>query len=44
LQSGGEPCCDWIGVDVAGHFVHNGIKYGDRQFISERYELMRVAE
>jgi 6-phosphogluconate dehydrogenase len=26
----GEPCCDWVGDDGAGHFVkmvHNGIEY-----------------
>jgi 6-phosphogluconate dehydrogenase len=28
----GEPCCDWVGNDGAGHFVkmvHNGIEYGE---------------
>jgi len=28
----GEPCCDWVGENGAGHFVkmtHNGIEYGD---------------
>jgi 6-phosphogluconate dehydrogenase len=27
----GEPCCDWVGEDGAGHYVkmvHNGIEYG----------------
>ena len=39
----GTPCCDWVGVDGAGHFVkmvHNGIEYGDMQLISEAYHLM----
>ncbi|MFM1886543.1 MAG: 6-phosphogluconate dehydrogenase, NADP(+)-dependent, decarboxylating [Pseudomonadota bacterium] len=40
----GEPCCDWMGEDGAGHFVkmiHNGIEYGDMQVICETYDLMR---
>jgi 6-phosphogluconate dehydrogenase len=40
----GEPCCDWVGENGAGHFVkmvHNGIEYGDMQMICETYELMR---
>lgn len=40
----GEPCCDWVGQDGAGHFVkmvHNGIEYGDMQLISEAYTLMK---
>ncbi|MBM4069652.1 MAG: decarboxylating NADP(+)-dependent phosphogluconate dehydrogenase [Planctomycetes bacterium] len=40
----GEPCCDWIGEDGAGHFVkmvHNGIEYGDMQLICEAYDLMK---
>ena len=40
----GEPCCDWIGEDGAGHYVkmvHNGIEYGDMQLICEAYQLMR---
>ena len=39
----GEPCCDWVGEDGAGHFVkmvHNGIEYGDMQLICEGYDLM----
>jgi len=42
----GEPCCDWVGEDGAGHFVkmvHNGIEYGDMQLICEAYNLMQVA-
>ncbi|KAM9350348.1 6-phosphogluconate dehydrogenase, decarboxylating-like [Symphorus nematophorus] len=40
----GEPCCDWVGDDGAGHFVktvHNGIEYGDMQLICEAYHLMK---
>lgn len=39
----GEPCCDWVGEDGAGHFVkmvHNGIEYGDMQLICEAYDFM----
>jgi len=39
----GEPCCDWVGQDGAGHFVkmvHNGIEYGDMQLICEAYDLL----
>ncbi len=39
----GEPCCDWVGPDGAGHFVkmvHNGIEYGDMQLIAESYDLL----
>ncbi|MBN2352233.1 MAG: decarboxylating NADP(+)-dependent phosphogluconate dehydrogenase [Spirochaetales bacterium] len=40
----GEPCCDWVGENGAGHFVkmvHNGIEYGDMQLICETYQIMR---
>ncbi len=40
----GEPCCDWVGENGAGHFVkmvHNGIEYGDMQLICEAYQLLR---
>ncbi len=40
----GEPCCDWVGENGAGHFVkmvHNGIEYGDIQLICETYDLMK---
>ena len=40
----GEPCCDWVGRDGAGHFVkmvHNGIEYADMQVIGEAYQLLR---
>ena len=39
----GEPCCEWLGDNGAGHFVkmtHNGIEYGDMQLICEAYQLM----
>jgi 6-phosphogluconate dehydrogenase len=42
----GEPCCDWVGENGAGHYVkmvHNGIEYGDMQLISESYHLMKTA-
>ena len=41
---GGEPCCDWVGENGAGHFVkmvHNGIEYGDMQLICEAYQMMK---
>ncbi len=40
----GEPCCDWVGENGAGHFVkmvHNGIEYGDMQLICETYQLLK---
>ncbi len=40
----GEPCCNWVGSNGAGHFVkmvHNGIEYGDMQMICETYDLMK---
>ncbi len=40
----GEPCCDWVGENGAGHFVkmtHNGIEYGDMQIICETYQMMK---
>ena len=40
----GEPCCDWVGTDGAGHYVkmtHNGIEYGDMQLICEAYQLLK---
>lgn len=45
-QAGGQPCCDYVGADGAGHFVkmvHNGIEYGDMQLICEAYQIMRDA-
>lgn len=43
-KTDGEPCCDWVGPEGAGHFVkmvHNGIEYGDMQLICEAYHLMK---
>ncbi len=43
-KADGNPCCDWVGEDGAGHFVkmvHNGIEYGDMQLICEVFQLMR---
>ena len=40
----GQPCCDWVGEEGAGHYVkmvHNGIEYGDMQLICETYQLLR---
>jgi len=40
----GEPCCDWVGDEGAGHYVkmvHNGIEYGDMQLICEAYQLLK---
>jgi 6-phosphogluconate dehydrogenase len=40
----GEPCCDWVGNDGAGHYVkmvHNGIEYGDMQLICEAYQILK---
>jgi 6-phosphogluconate dehydrogenase len=43
-KTDGEPCCEWVGEDGAGHYVkmvHNGIEYGDMQLICEAYHLMK---
>jgi len=40
----GDPCCEWVGENGAGHFVkmiHNGIEYGDMQMICEAYQMMK---
>jgi 6-phosphogluconate dehydrogenase len=40
----GEPCCEWVGENGAGHFVkmvHNGIEYGDMQMICETYHILK---
>ena len=45
-QVEGDPCCEWIGPEGAGHFVkmvHNGIEYADMQLIGEAYFLMKHA-
>jgi len=39
----GQPCCQWVGDQGAGHYVkmvHNGIEYGDMQLICEAYQLL----
>ena len=43
-KADGEPCCDWVGENGAGHFVkmvHNGIEYGDMELICECYQIMK---
>jgi len=43
-QSDGQPCCDWVGEQGAGHYVkmvHNGIEYGDMQLITEAYDILK---
>ena len=42
----GQPCCEWVGDNGAGHYVkmvHNGIEYGDIQLICETYQIMRTS-
>jgi len=42
-KADGEPCCQWVGDEGAGHYVkmvHYGIEYGDMQLISEAYQLL----
>ncbi|WP_031436725.1 decarboxylating NADP(+)-dependent phosphogluconate dehydrogenase [Methylobacter tundripaludum] len=42
-QLNGDPCCEWVGDNGAGHYVkmvHNGIEYGDIQIICEAYQLL----
>lgn len=44
-KADGQPCCDWVGENGAGHYVkmvHNGIEYGDIQLICEAYSLMQA--
>lgn len=44
-KSDGEPCCDWVGENGAGHYVkmvHNGIEYGDMQLIAETYTILKL--
>jgi len=43
-KSDGDPCCEWVGDEGAGHYVkmvHNGIEYGDMQLICEAYDIMK---
>lgn len=42
----GTPCCVYIGVEGAGHFVkmvHNGIEYAEMELLAEVYSLLRWA-
>lgn len=44
-KADGQPCCDWVGEEGAGHYVkmvHNGIEYGDMQLIGEAYNLLKT--
>jgi 6-phosphogluconate dehydrogenase len=44
-QVDGTPCCTYIGVGGAGHYVkmvHNGIEYADMQLITEAYDLFKT--
>ncbi|MBV8769318.1 MAG: NADP-dependent phosphogluconate dehydrogenase [Hyphomicrobiales bacterium] len=44
-QVDGVPCCTYIGVGGAGHFVkmvHNGIEYADMQLIAEAYDMFKT--
>ncbi len=41
----GEPCCQWVGREGAGHYVkmvHNGIEYASMQAICETYHGLRT--
>ena len=42
----GQPCCDWVGENGAGHFVkmvHNGIEYGLMAAYAEGLSVLRDA-
>lgn len=42
-QVEGQPCCNWVGSEGAGHYVkmvHNGIEYGDMQIIAEAFDFL----
>src|SRR3954471_17647293 len=44
-QVEGTPCCTYIGLGGAGHYVkmvHNGIEYADMQLIAEAYDLLKT--
>ena len=44
-QVEGTPCCTYIGLEGAGHYVkmvHNGIEYADMQLITEAYDLFKT--
>lgn len=41
-----NPCCQWMGLGGAGHFVktlHNGIEYSIMQIIAEIYDIQKKA-
>ena len=43
----GNPCCNYIGPNGAGHFVkmvHNGIEYADMQLLAELYALLSATK
>ncbi len=43
----GSPCCEWMGIGGAGHFVkmvHNGIEYAFMQLITEAVMLLKRIE
>lgn len=43
----GSPCCEWMGIGGAGHFVkmvHNGIEYAFMQLIAEAVSLLKLIE
>jgi 6-phosphogluconate dehydrogenase len=43
----GEPCCDWMGEDGAGHYVkmvHNGVEYGLMQAYAEGFDVFDKSE
>ncbi|KAJ7464514.1 6-phosphogluconate dehydrogenase [Mycena latifolia] len=43
-QVHGQPCCDWVGVGGAGHFVkmvQTGLLYSDMELLAEAYDLLR---
>ena len=45
-KADGEPCCDWVGENGAGHFVkmvHNGIEYGLMAAYAEGLGILRDA-
>jgi 6-phosphogluconate dehydrogenase len=40
----GKPCCAYMGLGGAGHYVkmvHNGIEYGIMQLICEAYDMLK---
>src|SRR5437763_15903215 len=46
-QVDGTPCCTYIGIAGARHYVkmvHNGIEYADMQLITEAYDLIKTVD